>query len=261
METCLLAQKNSNNRVKFIKIVVDGDTVAREWGILDGKVQSTSNTYDYINKGKANELNPSMAAKADYDRIIATKTKEGYVIVNDLKSNVDIGNNDKMDFENLPTQFCCSKPNTSITERKADSLLKSGLGKCFVKENGLCHFVLITPEKKVKIYTRRMDEHTIKYPYIVECIEKLDLPANSLLITEFIIDASLKIPHMEGFKLMSKISRTNTVKGKVKEDVSEAIALQDKYPVKAMLFYILYLDGECFTSVSYDQVLKFIYNI
>jgi len=260
MESCLLVQKNLNGRAKFISIKVDGDTVSREWGIVGGKTQTTSNTYDFINKGKANQLDPIMSAKADYDRIIATKTKEGYMITESLEMKIDLNANSVMNFKDLPTQFCCSKPNTSIAEKKADALIKKGLGKFFIKANGMCHFILVTPEKKIKIYTRRMDDHTTKYPAIVEAAEILDMPPNTLLITEFIVDPVYKLPHMAGFKAIAKISRSDTVKGKVKEDVSQTLKLQEQYPIKAMVFNVLYWDSEDLTSKPYKTILEhFIY--
>ena len=74
MQQCILVQKNSSGRVKYIILTQNLDVVDRVWGLIDGKFQETSNTYDYINKGKANQLNPEQAAEADFDRIIQTKT-------------------------------------------------------------------------------------------------------------------------------------------------------------------------------------------
>jgi len=256
-EDRLFVQAHSSGRIKFVKMILDDDTVHREWGLIDGKIQNTSNTYDFINKGKSNELSPKEAAKADFDRIITKKIKEGYVEVDDLDNLPDF-KEDYMDFNNLPTQFSCSKPIKEISKVKFNSLLLNDKLKIFIKENGLCHFILITEDEDVKIYTRRIDDHTRKYPKIVEDIKKLNLPKNTLLISEFIIDPILKIPHMDAFKLMSSISRSDTLKGKVKEDITRTLFLQEETPVCAVIFNILFLFGANMTDKPYSFILNLI---
>jgi len=254
MKRTILVQKNTHGRIKFIELALEDDIVSRVWGLIGGKTQRTANTYDYINKGKSNELSPEVAANEDYNRIIATKTKEGYIEAEafDKLPNFD---NENMDFDNLPVQFCCSKPHTSIAKTKCNKLIKDDLARFFIKENGLCHFILKTSTGKVKIYTRRIDDHTRKYPSIVKTLEGLDFPNNTLLITEFVVDPKLEIPHMEGFKLISSISRSDTLKGKVKESVEQTLALQKKHRVVAVVFNVLFSDGEDITDYSYEEVL------
>ena len=46
---CILVQPSTHGRIKFIELTVVGDTMTSEWGLVDGKTQETSNTYDYIN--------------------------------------------------------------------------------------------------------------------------------------------------------------------------------------------------------------------
>lgn len=256
METCLLVQYNSNKKVKFIELIWEATTVARKWGLLGGKIQSTSNTYSYINEGKANQLTPEQAAEADFKRVISTKIKEGYVEVNSLTEAVDTlaSSSDIMDFNNIPSQFCCSKPNVSITEKKLAQYIKTNSGKFFIKENGLCHYILITSNNDVKIYTRRIEDHTRKYPKMCEYIKSKKLPANTLLITEFFIDPKLGLPHLESFNIMSSISKSDAIGGLVKDDITKTLALQEQYPVAACLFNVLFYDSEDLTKLSYDVV-------
>jgi len=255
MQNITLVQKNTNGRVKFIQLELEGDTVSRTWGLVDGKTQQTSNTYDFINKGKANQLDPVQAAKEDYERIIQTKTKEGYLVTDALDTLPKLGD-DVMDFDELPVQFCCSKPNTKILDKKANLLIKNKNSKYMLKYNGLCSYILITPKREVKIYTRRIDDFTSKFPSIVEAVKKLNLPANTLLVTEFVIDPDLNIPHMEAFKLMSSISRSDTLKGKVKEDVTHTLFLQEEHPVKAVVFNVLFYDSKNLTNEPYSVILN-----
>lgn len=258
MERIFLVQKNSYGRIKFIEMILDSDTVHRNWGLIGGKSQSTSNRYGYINKGKSNELSPEESAKEDFNRLIESRIKEGYLVTKSLEELPDF-DNDNMNFDSLPVQFCCSKPHTSISKTKLNKLLKEKRAKLFIKENGLCHFILITSKKEVKIYTRRIDDHTRKYPRIVKEVERLDFPPNTLLVGELIIDPELDMPHMAAFKAVSSVSRSDTLKGKVKEDISKTLKLQEETPVKMVIFNILFMDGVDFTkTLDYDKVLNLI---
>jgi predicted DNA-binding WGR domain protein len=250
----LLVQSNSNGRVKFIKLICDNDTVHREWGLVGGKTQTTSNTYDYINKGKSNELSPAAAADIDFYRIIEIKKKEGYVVTDSI-DNIPNLNNDLMDFENLPVNFCVSKPHTKISRSKFNKLIKNKVARSFIKENGLCHFVLITSNGGIKIYTRRVDDHTSKYGKLVESIKEHNFSPNTLFVGEIIIDPELGMPHMQAFKRVSSISRSDTLKGKVKDDISKTLKLQEETPVKMVVFNVLFAGGEDVTGGTYEQVL------
>lgn len=254
MTKVILVQKNSLGRVKYIILLLEGDTVSREWALIGSeKIQKTSNTYSYINKGKANELSPAESAKEDFERIITNKTKEGYAIAESLDKLPDLDSN-KMDFNDIPVEFCCSKPYTSISEFKLNKMIGNEKARFFIKENGVCTYILITEDQDVKIYSRRIDEHTKKYPKIVEAVKSIRYLPNTLLITEFVIDPSLKIPHMEGFKLMSSISRSDTLKGKVKENIDQTIALQEIHEVKAVVFNVLFYNGKDLTDLPYSEV-------
>jgi len=255
MERIILVQKNIHGRVKYIELTLEEATIRRVWGLIDGKTQNTSNTYDYTNKDKANELSPSETAQADFNRIIETKTKEGYLDAVSLDELPEFDNN-QMDFNDLPVQFCCSKPHTSISVSKCNKLIKQKLARFFIKENGLCHFILITGTGEVKIYTRRIDDHTRKYPEIVKYIEDLKLHKNTLLITEFVIDPKLNIPHMDGFKLIRSISKCDVLAGKVLENVENSIARQEEHRVVAVVFNLLFIDGEDLTKIEYEEALE-----
>jgi len=249
-KTTYLAQRNSTGNIKIMTINLDGDTVYQTWGILNGKMQSTPPTvYDFINKGKANELNPPAAAEAGFNKIIKTKTDEGYLVVESLdeipEEELD---KDVMDLDNIPKQFCCSKPTSKISEKALDKLNNSDHGDFFIKYNGSCHYILIISTGDVKLYTRRMDDHTVKYPAIVAGVKELNLPPKTLLITEFVIDPELKIPHMEAFRIMQTISKANVSAGKPKKDLSKNNARQDVanggHRVRACVFGILYYGDE-----------------
>jgi ATP-dependent DNA ligase len=254
MQQCILVQKNSNGRVKYIILTQNKDVVDRVWGLIEGKFQETSNTYDYINKGKANQLDPEQAAISDYNRIIQTKTKEGYLITESLDDLPELDNNE-MDFDNIPLEFCCSKPNVKISDKKLDNLIEKNKTSLQVKYNGLCHFVLINSIGDVKVYTRRMDDHTRKYPDLVESTKKQNFSPNTLLIGELVVDPTLNLPHLEGFKLISQISKSNTVKGKVKEDLTKSFNYQKKHKVRCAIFSVLYYDSEPVWQKPHEYIM------
>jgi len=254
MEKVNLVQKNTYGRIKFVTLILEGDKVSREWGLIGGKTQETSNRYDYINKGKANELSPEEAAKEDFDRLIDTRIKEGFLLTDNLDELPDLDDN-YIDFNNLPVKFSCSKPHTSISKTKLNKLIDEDKVRAFIKENGLCHFILITEDSDIKIYTRRIDDHTRKYPNIVEQVKSLSFPPKTLLISEFVIDPDLKLPHMKAFEIMSSIQRSDTLKGKVKEDITTTLELQEEHTVKAVLFNVLFYNGQDLTSLNYEDVL------
>jgi len=250
----ILVQENTHGRTKFIEFNLIGAVLCREWGLIGGKIQKTSNKYDFINKNKANELSPTEAALADCDRIIATKMKEGYTVVNSLDDVPDFSIKD-IDFDNLPVQFCCSKPHSSVAESKVDFLIAESKARFFVKENGSCHFLLVCPDGEVKIYSRRVNDHTRKYSKIAAALKEIGLPPKSLLIAEFTVDSSdICVTHMDRFKRFQEISKADTLKGEVKENIDETVLRQKDTPVVAIVFNILFLGGEDLTNKPYSDV-------
>lgn len=255
VQEIILVQLHSGGRIKFIILRCDDRTVHREWGLIGGKTQTTSNSYNFINKGKSNELSPAAAASADFDRLVDVKKKEGYIEVDSL-DNIPSLEDPNMHFEYLPTQFCCSKPNTSIKEHKCNELIETGAGKFFIKENGSCHYALITADGSVKIYTRRIDDHTIKYPKLVEAIEQVELLPNTLLAIELGVARSEEFDtHISRYKRFQRISKSDTVKGKVKDDITKTLKLQEETPVVGLVFNILFLNGQDYTTRPYRYII------
>ena len=252
----LLVQTNQIGKTKFIKITQKFNTVFREWGIVGGKIQKTSNVYEAINAGKINELTACQAAKADYHRIIEKKIKDGYVKTESLDILPDLLGLVEITLDDIPTGFCCSKPKKEIIEAELDALMVFGNARFFVKYNGLCHYILINSKSEVKIYTRRWDDHTRKYPTIVEAVQKRRFNPGTLLITELCIDPNLGLPHMEAFQLMSAISKSDTVKGKLKAEIPKTIAKQKEHQVKAAIFGILYHSGNKTWNRDYESMLN-----
>ena len=263
METITyLVQKNLQGRVKFIQFTLDGATLTREYGLIGGVIQGTTDTYGYTNQGKANELTPEQTALANYNRIRDKKIKEGYSPAESLEEIPELPSYlTKIDLNNIPKEFCLSKPTAEISEQELTKLLDSKVSRLFVKYNGGCHYIVIGSTSSVKIFTRRWDDHTAKYPKIVKAVSAMKLLPDSLLVVELCIDPLLGIPHMTCQKQVAQISKTNSNKGVLKDDLTESHALQEKYFLKAAVFGILYYGNIKLWDQSYSIMLKLIEKI
>jgi len=247
-----LVQPNQNGRSKFITLVLVGATVKRRWGLKGGTPQETEHTYTAINAGKKNELTPEQAAEADFYRVIAKKKKEGYQLIGGMEEPPSAG----LTFDTIPTEFCCSKPNAKISESKVNKALSNDRAILQTKYNGLCHYVLSTSEGDIKLFTRRMDDHTAKYPTIVQALKGSEFcPPNSILIGELCVDPTMGLPHMEAFKKACEISRVDTLEGKLKDDLTESLIRQSKHSMRLAIFGVLYFGGEDIVSTcTYEQI-------
>ncbi|HDL86548.1 MAG TPA: hypothetical protein ENH11_09535 [Candidatus Acetothermia bacterium] len=268
----ILVQPASKGGYKYIRMLVKGATLEREWGLAQGKSQSTSNTYKALNVGKVNEKSPKQVALEDYERVLKKKTEEGYREVTltefekicaggsreDHSSEMDV-----IDFDSPPTSFAVSKPIAKITDKKLQKLLDVGNAIVQMKENGLCHWIFVGTAGKIRIFTRRMDDHTSKYPELVAYLEELEIPNKSVLACEIVIVATGR-GHLHDFKLVCGISRADTVKGKLK-----FVDGDDGYPhlpktearikangVRAMVFTILWWGGEVWHDKPYSKIFE-----
>jgi len=237
-----LVQQNINGKYKFLRYTLNDNQITNEWGLIDGISQGVCNEYEPINAGKSNELTAEQAAEADYNRIIKRKIKEGYSPVDSLE-NLPNQKEMPLDLDHIPPSFCCSKPIKTTKPKIINKLIKAGNAKFFVKYNGACHYILIKSDGEIRLFTRRWDDHTCKYPEIVRAIKTSKIEPNSLLIVELCIDPFMALNHMTAQKHMSEIMKADTLKGVCKPDQTKCFKLQKKYPVKAAVFGYLYCNG------------------
>ncbi len=252
----ILIKKNSNGKPQYIQLDLDDTTLTREYGLVGGAVQGTANTYEGVNIGKANEKTPEQVAEEAMDRLVKTKTKEGYIETASLDDLSALDHEVVFDLENIPESFCLSKPRKIISTLAMDKLIKSGNGKFFVKYNGIGHFIRISTDGEVTIFTRRWYDHTVKYPEIVADVKASGYPTGSLFYTEFCIDPTLQIPHMTAFSLMSSITKTDCLDGLCTDDQTACLELQKKHRVRAALITLLYCDNKEAFSFPYQMTLN-----
>lgn len=254
--TTILVKKNARGKIQFLRLMLRDAFIYREWGVIGGKTQTTQNEYGFVNEGKANQMAPVDTAQADYNRLVTLKIKEGMIQVDDLNNLPDLDTVPAIDLANIPTALCCSKPIQKISKAALSKLIKSGNSKSFIKYNGLCHYIVIQPDKDIRIYTRRWIDHTVKYPEIVQDVQERNYPPGTMLISEFTINPTLMLPHMTAFQLMSGISKTDTVKGICADDQTETYKLQKAHRVRAAIFGILYWDSQAFWQNPYQAQLE-----
>ncbi len=253
-----LVQPGEKGKTKFITLTLEGAIVSRTWGFIGCKTLTTSDTKVAINRGKANEISPERAAQADFKRLMDDRMKEGYRITKSLSLGESVAGFDRLDFDNPTTSFAPSKPVTEISDEALDKLFERNRAHVQVKGNGLRHFLFQGTERwDVRIYTRRMEDHTVKYPSIVEYARKLYLPACSVLDMELMVDPERKYEdkHMSAFSTMQSISKLDTLNGKCNADQKQSLRIQESNPVRGMVFNILYWNSEATWKSPYRRSL------
>ena len=254
MKTCLCQPASKGYKVIIFEL--QNDILTRSWGLLNGSMQTKSTKFKPKNIGKTNEKSSTVVAKEDFARQVEKKCKNGYRVVDDITIE-DIEKewkqNDTMSFEQLPTNFAPAKPikTNDFSKTKILSMIKELLNKnaCIVtmKYNGLRHFVVVG-ENGIKIYTRRCDDHTVKYPTLVDIITKINLPAGTILDCELYIKQK-DIPkemfdresdHMDRFQRVCSISKSDVSAGIPKDVLFKTPERIAETPVSLAIFDVLY---------------------
>jgi len=258
MQEVILLQPASKGGYKFIKMSQAGDEVRREWGLVGGKAQTTLNVYKPINVGKSNEKSAVQAAEEDFQRILDKKTKDGYKVsdVANFKSLLSGGldRSDRkaemqaMDFDHPPESLTVSKPKTSISKSALQKLIDRGDALFTIKENGLCHYVITGSDGKPRLFTRRMIEHTVKYPALVSAFEKIVEPCSMYVVELCAEPKNETMSHLERFKLMCSISKADTVKGVPKQECPNTEKYLETVDVVATVLCMPKTSGQLFKT-------------
>lgn len=206
-------------------IEVDGATETTCHGVLDGKTQSTSHTYEGVNLGKRNEVSSEDYALDRAARKAELKKREGY---REFKDGAFVEERaDRVDFDKpLPKNLAFLKPANSIG---TGLMKKVRAGKTLFtrKRDGMMHPLRFL-EDDAEIYSRRMlralDKEPARpweerFPHIYdEMLQLLDsglVPPNSILLGELIMDRN----GLDDFEHVESVTKSLTHK---------AISDQDK---------------------------------
>lgn len=234
-------QPDSRGRLKTHLVILDGATISRWHGLLGGKITEVpADTYVAINVGQANEKSPKQVAKERFDKLCSDITRDGYTQVAEWPTETRVAVDKTLDVQwvmSMPSALCVSKPISEISQKKFQQLGEAGCALITVKENGLCHLAFIQDTlERSRIMTRRMFDHTTKYPDIMKALHAT-FPAGTLVVIELFVDAPV-LSHTNRFKLMSSISKADTSSGKLIGEPVKTQALRALHTVRARLLSV-----------------------
>lgn len=198
--------RNTRPQVWFIgRDPEDSESYIVKWGLLYGALQKTSDS-----PGSCGDPTHSDYQTAEQyvqfciDREIRKKIEQGYVEYVDGKPTAKVAT--EIDFsEPLPKNLCFCKPKKSIPEKTFKMLADEGRAIWTLKRDGMMH-PAVKCNGKWDIYSRRMDLATEKFPHVVESLNKLIVPDNTILLGEMCL---LKNDGSDDFKGVSKICRSD----------------------------------------------------
>jgi len=151
------------------------------WGIMGGKPQISEKICVGLNIGKSNETTPETQAKLEMKAKITLLKKEGY---STKKPELDKLTIVKLDLDNLPIEFCPSKPIGQ--EQCPQNVLDDEDTYGQRKHDGHC-LILTHGKKTKKVYTRRMEDITKSVAHIPEIAAKLQaIPKGAMITYEFV---------------------------------------------------------------------------
>ncbi len=212
------------------KIWVQGDRIFTTHGLLDGAFQSTDRVGKAKNTGKSNFITAEQDALAEARRACRKRYDfEGYDEFFDGK-NID-GRSGKPSIptllKSLPGNFSLYKPANNLLE--SPKLLKKaeeGSAIYALKRNGMATWVVVDSNQSVWVYSRRnrpwhkdegpeeREDGTLdyskvillsaRYPHLVETIQSLRLPPNTMLACELVNMAGDTKPHFAHVQSVEK---------------------------------------------------------
>ncbi len=229
----------------------DGADVHVAYGTLGGQLQHTSDRIKGVKAGTSAYLNPEANAIEEVIRKIRDKTDAGYVEV-DAETGKPLSQGaSKIDFRDLQKNLCWMKPRPQPKEGTKDnevfqSVIRGGNYVATFKRDGFMHPVLIDDKGKVKIYTRRMESCTAKYPHLVSAFENMLLPTRSILLCEFVV---VKDDH-DNRLMMQAISNSLPDRARGMQTVDKA---------RAVVLSIPFWNGvDIFSSATFGASLEFL---
>lgn len=198
--------RNTRPQVWFISVdPKNPESYIVKWGLLYGALQETSDS-----PGACGDPSHSDYQTAEQyvqfciDREIRKKLESGYIEYIDGKPTATVAT--EIDFNSLlPKNLCFCKPKKEVPDKIFKLLEKEKRAIWTLKRDGMMH-PAIKRDGKWEIYSRRMDLATEKFPHIIESLNKLVIPDNTILLGEMCL---LKSDGTDDFKGVSKICRSD----------------------------------------------------
>jgi len=172
-----------------------GNAVTSMWGQKGGAMQKTTQTFEGVNIGKANEKKPADVAQDWLERQVLLRTRKGYVEVNTTTDEPLGGavSESEIDFEKgLPLNLRFFKPQNSLNGH-CEKLLRAKTARLLRKRDGMMHVIFIGDGGGMWMYSSTMqsshkDEPGIpwlqRYPHLAQEISNMHLPAGTVLLGE-----------------------------------------------------------------------------
>lgn len=178
------------------RIWVDGENVYMESGVAGGRMKQTHDRPGPVGKfGTKGYKDAKTQAILVSERHIRDKIDRlGYQEVNWVTGEIiESHRADDLDFsnpaKNVRFMKCRHQPDPDTKEMaELQAVIDSGRAIYTIKRDGMMHPILIDEEGAVRIFTRRMDPCTDKYPYLVREVAKAQLPPQTVLLTELVVE-------------------------------------------------------------------------
>ena len=245
-------QEARTGKTKVWEITCVRNGVQVMWGLLGGAMQETTQTFEAVNVGKANEKSPETVAQEWMDRQILGRNRKGYVEV-DLKTNkplLDVEAPSEIDFTMLPLSLRFFKPQNSMN-KAAEKLVAAGDAFMPRKRNGMMHVITIGEDGEPRMYGSTMlichkDEDGLpwmdRYPHIYEELVAMNLPPRTILLGEVVTTAwTGKYRDTAGFAKDS----LEYVGSIIKALTPLALERQKVEPLGFCIWDVSFWEGEC----------------
>jgi ATP-dependent DNA ligase len=184
----------------------DPEAYVVRWGVLNGAMQETKDIPGACGvEGHADYQTAEEYVDFCIDREIRKKNEQGYIEyidgepVGKVACDIDFA-------EPLPKNLCFFKPKKEISDKKLKKLDAEGKIVWTLKRDGMMH-ISVKRQGTWEIYSRRIDLVTDHYPHVVESLETLDLPDNTILLGEMCL---LNDDGSDNFLGISSICRSKT---------------------------------------------------
>lgn len=176
------------------EIAVVNNSVVVTWGQLGGALQQTTQKFEGVNIGKANEKSPAQVAQEWADRQILLRIRKGYVEV-DPGTNKPMGQSSTSEInweEGLPQNLRFFKPQNSLNGH-CEKLIRAKKARLLRKRDGMMHVFYIAEDGGMILYSSTLqpfhkDEPDIpwleRYPHLAQEVANLQLPGGTVLLGE-----------------------------------------------------------------------------
>jgi predicted DNA-binding WGR domain protein len=176
------------------EVSAKGNAVTMTWGQLGGALQNTTQVFEGVNIGKANEKTPKEVAGEWAERQILLRTRKGYVEVDPVK-NTPMGEASKSEIDwevGLPPNLRFFKPQNSLNSH-CEKLLRAKKARLLRKRDGMMHVILVAYDGGITLYSSTLQRHhkdepetpwISRFPHLAQEVANLQLPGGTVLLGE-----------------------------------------------------------------------------